>query len=174
MPGRGGATRGSRAARTWSGRPCSFQRAGRCVGAVGSGPGYYFCGDGPAVGWGLGAWEPGRCWRGLGWRAERSPAGGRAWSRLTPRARRCWCTSDLSSVSPAPARPRPWPGAVFYGACLELWSPGSSGPLHMAGSVELIIPRPARSHNEGHVGLCCAPPSPIQALKKRLWEAEKL
>lgn len=77
---------------------------------------------------GMGAGNWGQCWRGLGWSAERARAGGRSWSGLTPRAWRCWCTSDLSSGSLAPAGSRPWPGAVSHGACPELWSPGSSGP----------------------------------------------
>lgn len=75
--------------------------------------------------WGVvGAGNWGRCWRGLGWSSERA---GRTTSVEPPHPAR-WCTSDLSSGSPAPARPRPWPGAGFHGACRELWSPGSSGP----------------------------------------------
>lgn len=127
----------ARAAGTWRGSP--FPRSCQCARQSGQGN----CARAGSLGdrraGAAGSW--GKSSQGLNWRAW----GGRA-GRPHPAHR--WRTSDLSSFSPAPARPRlcglpssprASPRAVFVGARPELGGPGFVWTLHVAGLVEVVI-----------------------------------
>lgn len=99
---------------------------------------------------------------------------GRAGGPASPRApRRCGRTSDLSSFSPAPARPRlcglpssprASPRAVFVGARPELGGPGFVWSPHMAGLVEVVISSQLRL-----TGACAPGCSLLGAPHPSLW-----